>query len=138
MSFQVKSAWVMAFVMTAAGLFYFHAVREASQALGATAPPAVVIAFVILVVAAAVVAQVLLVVSSPKEAQAPTDERDRQVFRRAGHWSGQALATGVVLSLGYYLVYADGNMLFHLIMASLIVSQIAEFALQIVFDRASF
>lgn len=138
MSFQVKSAWVMALVMTGAGLFYFYVVREASNALGTTAPPFIVIAFVIVVVAASIVAQIVLALSSPKEASAPADERDRQVSLHAGHWSGLVLATGVVLSLGYYLVTADGNMLFHLIMASLIVSQIAEYALQIMFDRARF
>jgi hypothetical protein len=45
------------------------------------------------------------------------------------------LGSGVLLSLGHYLVHGDGNMLFHLTMASLIVSQITEYGLQIVLDR---
>lgn len=138
MSFQVKSAWVMAVVTAVAGIFYVFVTREASAALGTTAPPAGVVAFAVFVVAASVVAQIVLALSSPKEAGAPADERDRQVLYRAGRWSGLVLATGIVLSLGHYMVFSDGNMLFHLIMGSLIVAQIAEYGLQIALDRMRF
>ena len=138
MSFREKSAWVMALVMTATGLYYFYAVGAASRAIGATAPAAVVIGFVIWVVIGSIVVQVLLAASSPKEANAPADEREREVQQRAGNWSGVVLATGVVLSLGHYLARGDGNMLFHLAMASLIVAQIAEYAIHILLVRRSF
>lgn len=135
MSFQVKSAWVMALLLTAAGGVYFVAVREASQALGTTAPAVIVLSFVVLVVVGSLVTHLVLALSAPRQASAPTDERDRQVLFRAGHWSSYVLAIGVMLSLGHYLVYGDGNLLFHLTMASLIVAQIAEYGLQIVLDR---
>ncbi len=138
MSFREKSAWLMALLMTAAGLFYFHIVRESSQALGETAPSWVALAFVFLVVIGSIVAQIVLALSSPKEAIAPADERERLVAQRAGNWSGLVLATGAVSSLGHFMVYSDGNMLFHLVMASLIVAQIAEYAFQIVLVRRSF
>jgi hypothetical protein len=137
MSFREKSAWLMAVLMTAAGLYYLSIVSKASQALGETAPAAVVIAFVILIVAASVIAQIVLALSSPKEAHAAADERERVVQQRASSWSGLVLATGAVASLGHFMVYSDGNMLFHLIMASLIVAQIAEYAFQIVLLRRS-
>jgi hypothetical protein len=137
MTFREKSAWLMAILMTAAGLYYLHIVRESSQALRETAPPAVALAFVFLVVAGSVIAQIVLAVSSPKEAKAPADERERQVEQRAGNWSGLVLATGAVSSLGHFMVYADGNMLFHLVMASLIVAQIADYSFQIVLFRRS-
>lgn len=135
MSFREKSAWLMALLMTTAGLYYFYIVRGASQALGETAPPAIVIAFVLLLLAGSVALQTVLAVSSLKEANAPADERERLVQQRAGNWSGLVIAAGVVSSLGHFLVYSDGNMLFHLVMASLIVVQIAEYAIQIVLIR---
>jgi hypothetical protein len=135
MSFREKSAWLMALLMTAAGLIYFYLVRSASQVLGETAPPAIVVAFVFQIVKGAVVGQIALALSSRKEANAPADERERQVQQRAGSWSGLVLATGAVLSLGHFMVRGDGNMLFHLIMASLIVAQIAEYAFQILLVR---
>ena len=85
-----------------------------------------------------IVVQIILALSSPKEANAPADERERIIQQRAGHWSGIVLATGVVLSLGHYLARGDGNMLFHLAMASLIVAQIAEYAIHILLVRRSF
>ena len=137
MSFREKSAWVMALLMTATGLYYFYAVGAASQAIGATAPAAVVVGFVIWVVIGSIIVQTLLALTSPKEANAPADERERLIQQRAGHWSGIVLATGMVLSLGHYLARGDGNMLFHLAMASLIIAQIAEYALQILLVRRS-
>ena len=138
MSFREKSAWLMALLMAAAGLFYLHVVRGVSHVRGETVPSATVIGFVILVVICSVVAQIVLALSSPKEANAPADERERIVQQRAGNWSGLVLAAGAVFSLGHFMVYSDGIMLFHLVMASLIVSQIAEYAFQIVLVRRSF
>ncbi len=138
MSFREKSAWVMALLMTAAGLYYWYVVGAASQAIGATAPAAIVIGFVLLVVIGSIVVQTLLALSSPKEANSPADEREQLVQQRAGHWSGVVLAVGAVLSLGQYMVRADGNMLFHLIMGSLIIAQVAEYAIQIFLVRRSF
>ena len=138
MSFREKSAWLMALVMTTAGFYYLHSVRAASKALGETASPLIVIALVVLIVIGSVVAQVVLAVSSPREANTPADEREQQIQLRSSHWSGFVLATGVVSSLGHFIAYSDGNMLFHLVMGSLIVSQIAEYAFQILLVRRSF
>ncbi len=136
MSFREKSAWVMGFVMTAAGLYYLHLITEASAALGSSPPPAIVIPYIILIVIASIIAQSTLAVSTPNEANAPADERERLVQQRAGNWSGIVLSTCAVLSLGHFLVYADGNMLFHLIMASMMISQIAEYVFQIALFRS--
>lgn len=138
MSFREKSAWLMALLMTAAGLYYMHLVRGAAHVTGETAPSAIVIPFVILVVVGSVVVQIMLAVSSLKDANAPADERERLVQQRAGTWSGLVLAIGVVSALGHFMVFSDGTMLFHLVMASLIVAQIAEYAFQIVLVRRSF
>lgn len=136
MSFREKSAWVMTVVMTLAGAYYLQLITSASDALGAAPPPAIVIPYVILVVIASIIAQSSLAVSSPTDANAPADERERLVHDRAGNWSGLVLATFGVTSLGHFLAYADGNMLFHLIMGSLIVSQIAEYVFQIALFRS--
>lgn len=138
MSFKEKSAWVMALVMAVAGLYYLKMVLAASDHIGATAPPiGLLIAYVLLVVVASVIAQIILAISSPKEANAPADKRERPALDRAGNWSGLVLGAGVVTSLMYFLVHNEGFLLFHTIMGSLIVSQIAEYAFQILFLRRS-
>jgi hypothetical protein len=138
MSFREKSAWAMAVVMTLAGLCYLSSVTGASRALGASPPPiGILIGYVVLVVIGSVGVQVVLAVSAPQEANAPADERERPALQRAGHWSGIVLAVGAVLSLGWFLYRPDGNLLFHLVFGSLIVSQIAEYAFQIALLRRS-
>lgn len=136
MPYREKSAWVMAAVMALTGLYYLHLVVSASPGVGsAMRPTGVLIAFALLVIIASVVTQVMLALSSPKEANAPADERERPVLDRAGRIAGVVLGSGVVTSLLLFLYRGDGNLLFHMIMGSLIVAQIAEYMLQIVLLR---
>jgi hypothetical protein len=138
MSFREKSAWVMAALTGLAGLYYLNLVVGASRALGAPAPPVgIFVAYVVLVVIATVAAQVGLAIASPKDADAPADERERPVLQRAGNWSGLVLGLGTVTSLLHFLNHGDGNLLFHMVLGSLIVSQVAEYAFQIVLLRRS-
>lgn len=135
MSFREKSAWVMAAVVGLAGLYYLDLVLETSRAIGETAPPAAAIAFVMLVVIGSIVVQVALAIASPREAGAPADEREKMIEYRAGHWSGILLGAGLVTALGHYLFFGDGNLLFHAALGALIVAQLAEYGLAILYFR---
>jgi lysylphosphatidylglycerol synthetase-like protein (DUF2156 family) len=138
MSFREKSAWVMAAVMIVAGLYYADLAYSASPAGGSSLPSAAILApYTIFVIVASVVAQTVMAIAAPKDANAPADERERPLLDRAGHWSGMLLAAGAVCALLWFLEHHDGVLLFHTIMASLIVSQIAEYALQVVLIRRS-
>lgn len=138
MSFREKSAWAMAALMIVAGFYYLNLVVGASRELGAAAAPAgIFIAFVILVVIGSVAAQVLLAVTAPRDANAPADERERPLLHQAGHWSGIVLGFGAVASLLHYLQHGSGDLLFHSVLGSLIVSQIAEYVFQILLFRRS-
>jgi hypothetical protein len=138
MSFREKSAWVMALLMVAAGLWYLSVALEASGGEGAAAAPAgMFAAFTFIVVAGSVVAQIVLAVAAPREANAPADERERPALHRAGHWSGIVLGVGAVSSLLLFLGHGDGNLLFHTVLGSLIVSQVGEYAFQILLLRRS-
>ena len=130
MPFREKSAWAMGALMIAAGLYYLRITLGASQS-----PGGILVGYTVIVVAGAIAVQVVLAIASPKEASAPADERERLVIQRAGHWSGTLLAAGAVASLLGFLAHRDGNLLFHSVMASLIGSQIAEYALQVVMLR---
>jgi hypothetical protein len=132
MSFREKSAWAMAAVMGVAGLFYLNMVVSAwSEAGGAPDPRPIMGSYVVLVVIASIVLQIALAVTYSKEAEQPADERERPIIAAAGNWSGQLLAAGAVSALLLFLWQGDGNLLFHLVMGSLILSSIAEYALQI-------
>ena len=93
------------------------------------------IAYVVLIVIASVIVMSVLAVSAGKEANAPADERERIIADKAGNWSGYVLAVPALGALWHYTVHMDGNMLFHLIFLSLMLSQIAEYVCQIVLFR---
>ncbi|MBY9066485.1 hypothetical protein K1X12_06220 [Hyphomonas sp. WL0036] len=137
MPFREKTAWAMATLLTAGGIFYFDKVVSLSRALGETAPPIIgfVIAYVVLIIIGSIILMSALAASSAREAEAPADERERQIQDKAGHWSGYMLAFAAFGALLNFSVDGDGNMLFHLVFAGLMVSQIAEYVFQIILYR---
>lgn len=135
--FREKTAWAMAAILIAGAVFYFQMVAGASQAIGRTAPPVIgfVIAYVVVIVIASVIAMTALGATSPREAEAPADERERQVADRAARWAGYVLAVLLLGALWHYSVNQDGHMLFHLGFLSLMLGQISEYIFQIYLFR---
>lgn len=140
MAFQQKSAWIMSFALLAGGIFYFDTVRELSVEIGRLAPPVLptVAAYTVVLVVIAVVGHIVIGVISPKEANAPLDERERKIFHWAGNVSSYVLGVGVVTALGHYLFFQDGDVLFYAVFASLMLCQLAEYVIQIVLYRIDF
>jgi hypothetical protein len=136
-SFREKTAWAMAAILSGGAVFYFDKVAGLSKAIGQTAPPVIgfVIAYVVLIVIASIIVMSVLGASSSSEADAPADEREKIIADKAGNWSGYVLAVPAVGALLNYSVNMDGNMLFHLIFLSLMLSQIAEYVFQIILYR---
>ena len=137
MAFREISAWIMVLALLLGGAFYARAVAELSAGLGELAPPALplVVVYTILLVAVAVVGHIAASVVAYRDAGAPADERDRRIATRASHLSSYVLGAGVVTSLGVYLLSPRGDLLFYLVFASLMLSNLAEYALQILFYR---
>lgn len=136
MSFREKSAWVMGALMLGAGLWYLNMAVAASREMGWTTPPVgIFIPFTLLVVVASVVAQTTMAILTPKDASSPADEREKPLLDRAGNWSGLVLGAGAVTSLLHFFYHQNGSLLFHMIMGSLILSQISEYVFQITLLR---
>ena len=134
MSFREKSAWVMGVIMLATGGWYAQLVAAAPQApvIGPLIP------YVLAVIVLSIVAQVILAILSPKEADAPADEREKIAIDRAGNWSGVILGFGVITAIVMYIGGWTPTMLVHAIVGALIISTIAEYVFQIIlFRRAS-
>lgn len=138
MSFREISAWVMAAVMIATGIYYLSAYIPASAALGGVPPPfSAFMPYAVFAVTASIVVQVVLAVVEPKDAERTPDERERPLLWRAGHWAG-LVQGGLCIGALQYVVHNNNlAILFHLIVGSLILSQILEYALQILFLRRS-
>jgi hypothetical protein len=135
--FREKTAWVMAAILIAGAAFYFHMVTSVSKSLGQTAPPIIgfVIAYVVVISIVSAIAMTGLALTSPREADAPTDEREKIITDRAAHWAGYALVVPLLGALWHYSVNLDGHMLFHLGFLSLMVGQISEYIFQIYLFR---
>ncbi len=139
MPFNEKSAWIMSVILIVAGASYYSAVATLGAETGQLAQPMMplVIRYTVMVVALTVVGHIVIAILAPKEANAPLDERERQIVHRAGHYSSYFSAVGVVTSLGYYFFSHSGDLLFYTVFASLMVGQIMEYLIQIFFYRTS-
>lgn len=137
MGFQEKMAWAMMVVLIITGVAYYSVVFQASVALGAVAPPILplMIGYVVFLVVLITVAAIIIAISKPSEAGAGLDERDKLIQFKGEAWSSRAMGFLMVCALLDFGVNGDGNRLFHIIFAVLIISQIAEYGLQILFYR---
>ncbi|MCR9078593.1 MAG: hypothetical protein NXH78_05785 [Hyphomonadaceae bacterium] len=137
MGFREKMAWAMLVIMSAMGGLYFYWVFQQSAAIGDWAPPNLrfLIGFVILVIVLAIIAGTVIGISRPSEASPPMDERERMISYSGEVWAGRLMTILILFALGDFAVNDSGNRLFHLTFASLVVSQIAEHVMQILFYR---
>jgi hypothetical protein len=136
MSFREKSAWAMGAVMVITGLFYISIVRQIPSDAPAVAQAAPLIPYVIGVIVLSIITQVALAIGSPKDAETPADERERPLLDKAGHWSGIVLGVAVIHGALQYLWTGQGSTMFHWIVGGLIIAQIAEYGLQVLFLRS--
>ena len=70
-----------------------------------------------------------------EEANAPADERERIILDKAGKWSGYLVGLFAMLGVLHYWMFQEGNILFHLVVAGLMLSQIAKYVSQVVLFR---
>lgn len=139
MAFNEKSAWVMTVSLLIGGVFYFGLVTAMSAAIGQLAHPILplVVIYTVILIVFAVIGHIAIAALSPKEANAPLDERERRIIERSGHVSGYIFGIGVVLSLGTYLLFHSGDILFYGVFASLMIGQLAEYVVQIFLFRTA-
>lgn len=139
MPYQEKSAWIMSIALIAGTIAYFGLVQSLSGGTDTLASPTIpmIMKFTILVVLVAIIGHAVTAALAPSDANAPLDERERQIVVRAGHFSGYVLGFGVISALGVYLIAHNGDLLFYTVFASLLLSQIVEYLTQIVLYRTA-
>jgi hypothetical protein len=123
MSFREKSAWISMLSMAGIYGFYFWSVIHASPRSGFHLGSLLqtIIALVIL----QVVLSIAVAIFSPKEAQAPRDERDKMIELRAIRVAYAGLATSVALAcfFGAFdppIVFNTNSLLFLLVTAEIL------------------
>ena len=141
MSFREKLAWVMSVVLALAGGFYAWEVAGHGLALSAVPPPSIklAIAYVGIVIAGSIIGAASVAFQNTEEADAPADERERIILDKAGNWSSYVLGAGAVTgALIYWVFYwsdQGAHLMFHFVVAGLMLSHIVEYVFQIFLFR---
>jgi len=142
LSFYEKSAWGTLVVLALLGGLYFERVvgLARADALSAETVVPMAIIFTIFLVAALVAFHAMIAISDQPEAE---DERDRRIGRRAAYWSGHAMGVGV-FSVIFLILAASGLdrpelatplVIVHALMAVVLVAELIDLALRIIFYR---
>ncbi|MEQ1817649.1 MAG: hypothetical protein ABL871_03485 [Terricaulis sp.] len=138
MSYREKSAWIA--LLTYAAVFggYFFFLWEAwslDEAFGRGLVIPLLVGAVIALVLAAIVLNVALALFSPKEANAPADERETMIDLKAERIASYTLSVGVVCLVGALLVGVNGMAVAVFLLASLVISELVKSAAQIAYFR---
>ena len=95
MSFREKTAWISVLSMAGIYGFYFWSVVHSGHTAGGFGG---LLGTIIALVFVQVVLNIAIAIFSPKEAQAPRDERDKLIELRAMRVAYAALATGIAFA----------------------------------------
>ena len=130
-------AWAMAGILTVTGALYFAWVFWAMSQLGHLPSPILpfVVIYVVMIIIAATLMAVGFAISNPDEANTPPDERERFILVKSEARGGRFFAFIVLLGLIDFAVFQNGNRMFHIAFAGLIVSQIIEYGLTVLSYR---
>lgn len=133
-SFEEKSVWIQ-LIGTVVGLGVYFAIAGWMMASGIHVLPAFVPLFVVAVVFMVVLmiaGYVLAAITGKPEGR---DERDRLIAWRAEHNSAWLLAAGVLTAITGMILSIETVWIAHLLLLSLMLSQVLGFVLQIVYYR---
>lgn len=138
MAFKEKSAWIS---LAAHGLIYgayFAALAQAwdtpgREPFGAPMLFGAIVAFVVLMIALTSVAAIM----APKDATAPADEREQLIALKAERVGAYTLATAVVLLIGALLLDWNSFLVANLLLAAMVIAELAKAGAQIVYFRWS-
>ena len=139
MAFREKSAWLMLIItlLVGGGLTF-----EVVQGFNSTSqwPPAVSVftRLTVGLIVLSIIGQIALALVDRKPANRPADEREKTIQQRADAYSGILLGVLIVSSLMTYLVHQHGDLLFLMVLLSLVVAQAAEYVVEIIGYRRGY
>ncbi len=124
MSFREKSAWISVLSMSGIyGIYFWSVIRHGSQ--GGHFHFGGLLGTIIALVIVQVVLTIVVAIFSPKDAQAPRDERDKMIELRAMRVAYSGLATSVALAVFFGafdppIVFNANSLLFILVTAEIL------------------
>jgi hypothetical protein len=127
MSFQEKSNLAMTVIFALVYGAYFATVLPPALAGEASldAVKGLLFGAVVFLVVGGVVAHILIAVASPKDTDA-ADERDKLIEMRADARTSYLIGAGALLAMGLALLDADVFWIAHILLAALVLSELAK------------
>lgn len=137
LSFREKSTWVSLIIVTVVWLNYFIRIRPAlfDGSIGRLESIGLFVGAVVVLVVMQIIGQIIAV-STSRSADQSADERDKSIASKAGNISGWVLSF-LVVTVGGYALFIDVSsvVIANWLLLSLVLSQIAEYALTLFYYR---
>ncbi len=131
-SFKELSAWIMMGITLLAGGAYAAICIWYRTTTGEWIVPFVpFVVLTVIMILLSVPTHIIAAIIKRETANDPDDERDDMIRYKAGYMSGNLLALFLLMTLIAFVLNTHAFLLFHVIMACLVFSQIIEYALQI-------
>lgn len=136
MSFRERSAWIALFAYGLVFGGYFAALAHfwnepGRGPFGAAMLFGAIIALIVVVVALTILSAVI----SPRDANASADERERMIELKAERIGSYALSAAVVCLIGALLIGWEGFLVANLLLAAMVVAELAKAGAQIAYFR---
>lgn len=136
MSFREKSAWIaLAAYGVVFGAYFLVLWRSWDDAYGQGLSIGLMVAAVLALIAITTTLTILAALTAPKDANAPADEREQLIDLKAERIASYTLSTGVVLLIGALLLGWNGFLVANLLLASMVMAELAKALAQIIAFR---
>lgn len=137
MSYRERSAWVALITYGLVfGGYFFTLWQGWEDAYGQGLSIGLMFGAVVTLVVVAAVLNIAIALFSPKEANAPADERETLIDLKAERISSYTLSVGVVCLIGALLIGWNAYLVANLLLASLVISELVKAFAQIAYFRA--
>jgi hypothetical protein len=141
LSFKEKSTWISLAIITFIFVGYFSQVYQGlvSGTLDKAAISGLFLGAVVSIIVLVIVSHIVIAILNVKDADQPTDERDRLFSIKAGNISGWVLGFGVlIISAHAFIQELDSLWVANLLLFAVFVSQVVSYALQIFYYRRGY
>ncbi len=137
MAFREKQAWIaLAAYGVVFGAYFAVLYLGWDERWGGPLSVGLLIAAVLALVVVAAALNIIVAILSPKDANAPADERETLIELKTERIASYTLSVGVVCLIGALLMGWNGFLVANLLLASMVLSELVKAASQIAYFRA--
>lgn len=138
MAFREKQAWISLITYGVVfGAYFFLLWRSWDESYGQGLSIGLLVAAVLALIVVAAALNIAAALFTPKEANAPADERETLIELKTERIASYTLSAGVVCLIGALLIGWNGFLVANLLLASLVISELVKALAQIAYFRAS-